>query len=163
LDIFCFITLISAGRTAYFSGTFWSLIVTSTAITVSLTLLILYLFHAVDLLSQIPWIVSVGQLQNFFAEMIFCFSWAIFYFIVGSVLAIASSSYGHLGFGFAALCAFGAMATYGFDCFLKFLSWKHDELAHGGGPDYHCITDPVRNVERNDNPRKFSDVNIIAR
>uniref|UniRef100_A0A0N5AVF0 MARVEL domain-containing protein n=1 Tax=Syphacia muris TaxID=451379 RepID=A0A0N5AVF0_9BILA len=119
----CFVTLLLIGRTVHFSGTFWSLIVCSTAITASLTMLILYLFHVVDILVQIPWILS---------EMIFCFCWSIFYFIVGSVLAITSSTYKHFGFGFAALCAFGAMSIYGFDCFLKFLSWKHDEVAHGG-------------------------------
>lgn len=30
--------------------------------------------------------------------------------------------------------AFGAMCTYGFDSYIKFLAWKHDEVATGGGP-----------------------------
>uniref|UniRef100_A0A914RGC6 Uncharacterized protein n=1 Tax=Parascaris equorum TaxID=6256 RepID=A0A914RGC6_PAREQ len=37
-------------------------------------------------------------------------------------------------FEFLSFFAFGAMCTYGFDCYLKFLAWRNNEVATGGGP-----------------------------
>lgn len=84
--------------------------------------------------------------------MIYCFAWTIFYFIAGSVLAVASVSFhGAFGWAVAAFFAFCAMCVYALDCYLKFLAWKvlnsrfivlsnvsvkNNEKARGGGVTY---------------------------
>uniref|UniRef100_A0A914WUS8 MARVEL domain-containing protein n=1 Tax=Plectus sambesii TaxID=2011161 RepID=A0A914WUS8_9BILA len=123
LDFICFICVI-AGGPGYYTGAGWSTFVSIVGLIVTLSLLCLYLFHVVDAVPQIPWIV---------AEMVFCFAWGIFFFIAGCVLAVAAVRFdGAAGWGVAAFFAFGAMCTYGFDCYLKFLSWKNNEVAVGG-------------------------------
>ncbi|KAM3721093.1 CKLF-like MARVEL transmembrane domain-containing protein [Dirofilaria immitis] len=87
LDFVCFICLVVGGPAIY-RGVGWMIFICIIAMLVSLVLLIFYLFHIVDILHQIPWIVSF--------------------------------------FSFGALCA------YGFDSYLKFLAWRHDEVATGG-------------------------------
>jgi hypothetical protein len=69
--------------------------------------------------------------------MVYCFAWTIFYFIAASVLAVAAASYrGTFFWAVAAFFAFAAMCAYGFDAYLKFLAWKRDEKATGGGVIY---------------------------
>ncbi|KAK0425023.1 hypothetical protein QR680_008990 [Steinernema hermaphroditum] len=122
----CFITFLCVvgGGPGYFSGAGFATFVSIFGFMMTLSLLLLYLFRVVDQLQQIPWIVG---------EMVFCFAWTIFFFIAGSMLAIAAMRFhGAAGWGLASFFAFGAMCTYGFDCYLKFLAWKHNEVAHGG-------------------------------
>ncbi|CAJ0573541.1 unnamed protein product, partial [Mesorhabditis spiculigera] len=67
-------------------------------------------------------------------EMVYTFIWTIFFFIAGSVLAVASVQYAQTaGWAIAAFFALAAMCAYGFDCYLKFLQWKHNEVATGRG------------------------------
>ena len=123
LDFMCFVCVLIGGP-AYYAGVGWATFVSVFGFVISLTLLMLYLFHVVDTLPQIPWIVG---------EMIFCFAWTIFYFIAGSVLAVASVSHRYtVGWSVAAFFAFFALLTYGLDCYLKFLAWKSNEKAVGG-------------------------------
>ncbi|KAK5972463.1 Synaptophysin / synaptoporin [Trichostrongylus colubriformis] len=108
-----------------FSGAGWATFVSSVGLCVSTSLLFLYLFRVVDALPQVPWIVG---------EMCFCFAWTIFFFIAACVLAVAAARFAATGgWAVAAFFAFGAMCAYGFDCYLKFLSWKNNEVATGGG------------------------------
>jgi len=122
-DFLCFICVLIGGP-GYYAGVGWATFVSVFGFIITLTLLMLYLFHVVDTLEQIPWIVG---------EMIYCFAWTIFYFIAGSVLAVASVSIPHaFGWAIAAFFAFLALLTYGLDCYLKFLAWKNNEKAMGG-------------------------------
>ncbi|KAI1718659.1 membrane-associating domain-containing protein [Ditylenchus destructor] len=122
-DFLCFICVLVGGP-AYYAGVGWATFVSVFGFVITITLLMLYLFHVVDSLQQVPWIV---------AEMIYCFAWTIFYFIAGSVLAVASVSHPHAaGWTIAAFFAFLAMLAYGLDCYLKFLAWKNNEKASGG-------------------------------
>ncbi|KHJ86324.1 synaptophysin / synaptoporin [Oesophagostomum dentatum] len=102
-------------------GAGWATFVSSVGLCVTTTLLFLYVFRVVDALPQIPWIV---------AEMCFCFAWTIFFFIAASVLAVAAARFTATGgWAVAAFFAFGAMCAYGFDCYLKFLAWKNNEVS----------------------------------
>uniref|UniRef100_A0A914CUT8 MARVEL domain-containing protein n=1 Tax=Acrobeloides nanus TaxID=290746 RepID=A0A914CUT8_9BILA len=127
IDFLCFLCVLVGGH-AYYTGIGWATFVSVFGFVVSLSLLILYLFHIVDSLGDIPWIVS---------EMIFCFAWTIFFFIAGSVLAVGSvTAYGSFAWAVAAFFAFCGMCVYGLDCYLKFLAWKNKEKARGGGSPY---------------------------
>ncbi|VBB32652.1 unnamed protein product [Acanthocheilonema viteae] len=65
--------------------------------------------------------------------MIFYFAWAVFFFMCGCVLALVATRFnGITGYGAASFFAFGALCAYGFDSYLKFLAWRHDEMAVGG-------------------------------
>lgn len=109
---------------AYYTGVGWATFVSSVGIFVTTSLLTLYLFRVVDTLPSINWIVC---------EMVYCFAWTVFFFIAACVLAVASSQFrGTFAWAIAAFFAFGAMCAYGFDCYLKFLSWKNNERATGG-------------------------------
>ncbi|KAL3077288.1 hypothetical protein niasHS_013277 [Heterodera schachtii] len=122
-NLLCFFCLLIGGP-AYYAGVGGATFVSVFGFIISLTLLVLYLFHIVDQFPQIPWIVS---------EMIYCFAWTIFYFIAGSVLAIASVSHPYAGgWAIAAFFGFSAMLAYALDCYLKFLAWKNNERAMGG-------------------------------
>uniref|UniRef100_A0A914HW22 MARVEL domain-containing protein n=1 Tax=Globodera rostochiensis TaxID=31243 RepID=A0A914HW22_GLORO len=122
-NLLCFMCLLIGGP-AYYAGVGGATFVSVFGFIISLTLLMLYLFHIVDQFAQIPWIVC---------EMIFCFAWTIFYFIAGSVLAIASVSHPYAGgWAIAAFFGFSAMLAYALDCYLKFLAWKKNERAVGG-------------------------------
>uniref|UniRef100_A0AC35GGD6 MARVEL domain-containing protein n=1 Tax=Panagrolaimus sp. PS1159 TaxID=55785 RepID=A0AC35GGD6_9BILA len=119
----CFLSVLVGGP-AYFHGVSFATFVSVFGFSISLILLILYLFHVVDQFQHLPIIVT---------EMIYCFIWTIFFFIVGSIFALASAKYS-TGFfwAIAAIWAFGALMAYGIDCYLKFLAWKHNEYAQGG-------------------------------
>ncbi|KAI6183183.1 MARVEL domain-containing protein [Aphelenchoides bicaudatus] len=124
LVFFC----VAIGGPGYYAGIGWATFVATFGFTISLILLLLYLFHVVDMMPNIPWIVG---------EMVYCFAWTIFYFIAASVLVVAAASYrGTFFWAVAAFFAFAAMCAYGFDAYLKFLAWKRDEKATGGGQSY---------------------------
>ncbi|VDK66802.1 unnamed protein product [Gongylonema pulchrum] len=94
MDFICFICVL-AGGPSYYAGAGWATFVCIFGMMVTLTLLVLYLFRIVDMFQQMPWIVS---------EMIFCFAWAIFFFICGCVLAVAAARFhGVTGYGAAAV------------------------------------------------------------
>jgi hypothetical protein len=132
LNFLCFMCVLIGGP-AYYAGVGGATFVSVFGFILSLTLLILYLFHIVDQWPQIPWIVCVSFMEKLipkklntrkeekilsikywsicfpFQEMIYCFSWTIFYFIAGSVLAVASVSHRHAaGWAIAAV-------SHGFD------------------------------------------------
>uniref|UniRef100_A0A0R3RUM1 MARVEL domain-containing protein n=1 Tax=Elaeophora elaphi TaxID=1147741 RepID=A0A0R3RUM1_9BILA len=142
VDFICFLCLLVGGP-AYYTGVGWIIFISVLGMLGSLILLILYLFHIVDLFRQIPWIV---------AEMIFYFALTVFFFICGCVLAlVASQFHGITGYGVASFFSFGAVCAYGFDCYLKFLAWRHDEVAMGGAaPTYSPYGDstPSKNQEK---------------
>ncbi|CAI4226668.1 unnamed protein product [Auanema sp. JU1783] len=126
LCFLCFMMILFAR--ASFPGANWATFVTSIGLSITTTLLLLYIFRVVDSLPQIPWIVM---------EMCYCFAWTIFFFIAASVLAAVVTQQPATGtYAFASFFAFGAMCAYGFDCYLKFLSWKNNEIATGGGVDF---------------------------
>ncbi|CAD5206237.1 unnamed protein product [Bursaphelenchus okinawaensis] len=128
LDFLCFFCVLVGGP-GYYAGVGFATFVSVIGFMISLTLLILYLCHIVDNLENIPWIVG---------EMVYCFAWTIFFFIAGSVLAVASVSHRNTtGWALAAFFAIAAMCAYGLDCYLKFLAWKNDEVAKGGGVSYN--------------------------
>ncbi|EFP01524.1 hypothetical protein CRE_23922 [Caenorhabditis remanei] len=109
---------------AYYTGVGWATFVSSVGIFVTTSLLTLYLFRVVDSLPSINWIVC---------EMVYCFAWAVFFFIAACVLAVASAQFkGTFAWAIAAFFGFGAMCAYAFDCYLKFLSWQNNERATGG-------------------------------
>eukprot|EP00081_Caenorhabditis_elegans_P012504 NP_491274.1 Uncharacterized protein CELE_F47B3.3 [Caenorhabditis elegans] len=120
---------------AYYTGVGWATFVSSVGIFVTTSLLTLYLFRVVDTLPSINWIVCLSTRTEIiiFQEMVYCFAWTVFFFIAACVLAVASSQFrGTFAWAIAAFFAFGAMCAYGFDCYLKFLSWKNNERATGG-------------------------------
>uniref|UniRef100_A0A0K0D0K4 MARVEL domain-containing protein n=1 Tax=Angiostrongylus cantonensis TaxID=6313 RepID=A0A0K0D0K4_ANGCA len=119
LCLLCFLCVLIGGP-GYYSGAGWATFVSSVGLCISSTLLFLYLFRVVDALPQVPWIVG---------EMCYCFVWTIFFFIASCVLAVAAARFTATGgWAVAAFFGFGAMCAYGFDCYLKFLSWKNDEV-----------------------------------
>lgn len=57
-DFLCFICVLIGGP-GYYAGVGWATFVSVFGFIITLTLLMLYLFHIVDTLEQIPWIVGV--------------------------------------------------------------------------------------------------------
>ncbi|KAE9551764.1 hypothetical protein FO519_005043 [Halicephalobus sp. NKZ332] len=143
----CFICVIGGGP-GYFHGVSFATFVSVFGFSISLIFLLLYLFHVVDQYQHLPIIVT---------EMIYCFAWTIFFFIAGSVLAVASVTFKgaafwavaavgifvinpgnfHRAWGIFVFFGFGAMCVYGLDCYLKFLAWKNNETARGGSNTYY--------------------------
>ncbi|KAK6728676.1 hypothetical protein RB195_005990 [Necator americanus] len=131
LCFLCFLCVLIGGP-GYYTGAGWATFVSSVGLCISTTLLFLYVFRVVDALPQIPWIVG---------EMCFYFAWTIFFFIAASVLAVAAARFTATGgWAVASFFAFGAMCAYGFDCYLKFLAWKNNEVATGAGTDFIAET-----------------------
>ncbi|XP_015790577.1 CKLF-like MARVEL transmembrane domain-containing protein 4 [Tetranychus urticae] len=84
---------------------------------ITLLLLAAYLFHIIEKLHNIPWLL---------VEMVYCFL-ACLLLLVSSIVIIADGSV------YAAAGFFGLFATslYGIDTFLKFLSHRKGEIAQG--------------------------------
>ncbi|VDK73782.1 unnamed protein product [Litomosoides sigmodontis] len=143
LDFLCFICLLVGGP-AYYTGTGWVTFICTFGMLVSLILLVIYLFHIVDVFPQIPWIVT---------EMIFYFAWAVLFFLCGCVLALVAARFrGITGYGVASFFSFGALCAYGFDSYLKFLAWRHDEIATGGAVPKHLpCGDTTTSKDQRDN------------
>ncbi|CAJ0566649.1 unnamed protein product, partial [Mesorhabditis spiculigera] len=123
----CLLTFLCVliGGPGYYSGAGWATFVSTVGLSITTLLLFLYVFKVVDSVPQINWIIC---------EMVYTFIWTIFFFIAGSVLAVASVQYAQTaGWAIAAFFALAAMCAYGFDCYLKFLQWKHNEVATGRG------------------------------
>ncbi|CAI5439202.1 unnamed protein product [Caenorhabditis angaria] len=125
--ILCFFTMIFVMMgPAFHESISWVTFVASIGLFFTSVLLVLYLFRVVDTFPKINWIVI---------EMVYCFTWTVFFFIAACICAsLAYQNQKHSTFAFAAACffAFGAMIAYGLDCYLKFLSWRHNEKATGG-------------------------------
>uniref|UniRef100_A0AC34Q8L4 MARVEL domain-containing protein n=1 Tax=Panagrolaimus sp. JU765 TaxID=591449 RepID=A0AC34Q8L4_9BILA len=83
LCFLCFVSLIVGGP-GHFHGVSFATFVSVFGFSITLILLLLYLFHVVDQFQHLPIIVT---------EMIYCFAWTIFCFIAGSVLAVASITF----------------------------------------------------------------------
>uniref|UniRef100_A0AC35TV59 MARVEL domain-containing protein n=1 Tax=Rhabditophanes sp. KR3021 TaxID=114890 RepID=A0AC35TV59_9BILA len=122
----CFMCLISVSTgQAYYSGASWASFVSLMGLMLTTLLLILYLFHIVDKISAINVTVT---------EMAYCFAWAMFFFLSGTVLILASLQYKlSIGWTIGSFFAFAGMIAYGLDSWLKFLAWKRGEKAMGGG------------------------------
>merc|ERR1711879_1094761 len=90
----------------------------------SALLLSLYLFHIIEKLSKIPWIII---------EMVYCFAWALFHLSVGLDLIVNGIEYNYnesdkfLTYGTSFFCFCGVL-IYGFDGGLKFKGLKESRL-----------------------------------
>ncbi|XP_064467479.1 CKLF-like MARVEL transmembrane domain-containing protein 4 isoform X2 [Ornithodoros turicata] len=98
----------------------WYGFVSMTAFWVTLVLLLFYLFHLIERIKFIPWLL---------AELIYCGVWALLYFTA----AVAAAVKGKWEEALAAAAFFGfvAMALYGADAFFKYKGWKAGDVAQG--------------------------------
>uniref|UniRef100_T1JEB9 MARVEL domain-containing protein n=1 Tax=Strigamia maritima TaxID=126957 RepID=T1JEB9_STRMM len=98
----------------------WFNFVAVTGFWVSGTLLFMYLFHGIERLHMIPWLLL---------EFVFCLVWTIFYLIGASLVAAWASA--SEAYGAAAFFGFVAMVVYGYDTFIKFRGWRSGNIAQG--------------------------------
>lgn len=93
-------------------------------------LLAFYLFHVIEKLHFIPWIM---------VEMGYCGAWCFFYLTASA----ACAAWGSHNEAWAAASFFGfvAMIVYGVDAFFKFKAWRAGEIAQG---------DRVRSVQKSE-------------
>lgn len=93
-------------------------------------LLAFYLFHVIEKLYFIPWIM---------VEMGYCGLWCFFLMTASA----ACAAYGSVNEAWAAASFFGfiAMIVYGADAFFKFKAWRAGEIAQG---------ERVRNVQKSE-------------
>jgi len=98
----------------------WFGVVSFGGLLITFILFLLFVFHVVEKLHFIPWILI---------ELVYCGIWTFFYFTA----ATAAASMGHYEDPFAAAAFFGyvAMLFYGFDAYLKYISWKAGDIAQG--------------------------------
>ena len=98
----------------------WAQFVSVTGIFGTGLLLGFYLFHIIEKLSKVPWIMI---------EMGFCILWSFFYLTVGLDFIVKGTKLARtktddfLTFGTSFFCFFGVI-VYGIDGFLKFKGWK---------------------------------------
>jgi len=125
LDFIAFICVL-VGPQMNHGGAGWATFVTMIGFCITLSLLIMYIFHAIEATNMVPWTL---------VEMIYCFVWSVFYFIAACVLAILAATYGSAGaWGVASFFAFLAMFAYAADCALKFREWRAGNPAQGSVP-----------------------------
>jgi len=125
LDFITFICCI-AGPLSYLPDVGWSTFVSITAFIVTLILLTMYMAHLIEMLQGIPWLLI---------ECLYCGIW-VFFFLIAACLMAAKSTYcgACQAYGAASFFGFMAMIAYGFDCFLKFNSWRNGDVAQGTPP-----------------------------
>ncbi|KFM59091.1 CKLF-like MARVEL transmembrane domain-containing protein 4, partial [Stegodyphus mimosarum] len=105
---------------AYRSAGGWYVFVAVTGFWVTLLLFLAYLFHFVERLHWLPWLL---------VETAYNGTWAVFFFIASCVSAANAST--DPGWGAAAFFGFGNMFIFGFDTYLKFKAWRGGEIAQG--------------------------------
>lgn len=98
----------------------WFVFVSMTGFWVSLVLMLMYLFHAMEKFHVIPWLMI---------EFGFCALWTLFYFAAG--LAAAVEAKWSTALGVAAFFGFSSMVLYGIDAVIKFKGWRAGQLAQG--------------------------------
>ncbi|XP_023235391.1 plasmolipin-like [Centruroides sculpturatus] len=98
----------------------WYGFVSMTAFWVTLILLVMYLFHIIEKIHFIPWILG---------EFVYCAIWTLFYCIAAIVVAAKAS--GDDAYAAAAVFGFIAMVIYGVDAFLKYKAWRRGDIAQG--------------------------------
>jgi len=98
----------------------WFVFVSMTALWVTLVLLLMYLFHAMEKFHVIPWLMI---------EFGFSALWTFFYFSAALAAAVEGPHSGALGA--AAFFGFVGMLIYGFDAIIKFRGWRSGQLAQG--------------------------------
>jgi len=98
----------------------WFSFVAFGGLLITLVLFFLFLFHLIEKLHFMPWLL---------VELVYCGIWTFLYFTA----ATAAASMGHFEDPFAAAAFFGyaAMLFYGFDTYLKYISWKAGDIAQG--------------------------------
>ncbi|CAG7786445.1 unnamed protein product [Allacma fusca] len=98
----------------------WFSFVAMGGLFITLFLFVFFLYHIIEKLYFIPWLL---------VEWVYCALWTFFYFTA----ATACASYGGYDSAFAAAAFFGyvAMLLYGFDAYLKYISWRAGEIAQG--------------------------------
>ncbi|XP_042143085.1 CKLF-like MARVEL transmembrane domain-containing protein 4 isoform X1 [Ixodes scapularis] len=104
-----------------FPGTVnWFGFVSMTAFWVTLVLLFFYIFHIIERIKIVPWML---------AEFVYCGVWAALYFT--AAIAVAVKGKWEECLAAAAFFGFVAMALYGADAFFKYKGWKSGEPAQG--------------------------------
>jgi len=98
----------------------WFSFVAFGGLLITLILLLLFLFHLIEKLYFMPWLLI---------ELVYNGIWTFFYFTAATAVA----TMGHIEDPFAAAAFFGylAMIFYGFDAYLKYISWQGGEIAQG--------------------------------
>ncbi|GAB6027916.1 hypothetical protein CHUAL_002131 [Chamberlinius hualienensis] len=118
MDLLGFICVMVSG-VYYWSGANWFSFVSMTSFWVTGVLLVFYLFHLIERLHFLPWMLL---------EFIYNTVWTVFYLIAAAIVA----SLGQIeAFAAAAFFGFCAMIAYGYDAFLKFRGWRNGDLAQG--------------------------------
>lgn len=118
-DLLGFICIMTVNHW-YPSAVNWYSFVAMTGFWVTGTLLVFYLFHLIERLHMLPWMLI---------EFIYCVVWCVFFLIAGSVAA-SKAAYSE-GFGAASFFGYCGMVVYGYDAFLKFRGWRAGEIAQG--------------------------------
>jgi len=121
LNLLCFICVMCASP--YYKEKAigeWFTFVAMTAFWVTLVLLLMYLFHAIEKFHVIPWLMI---------EFGFTALWTFFYFTAALAAAVEGSHSSALAA--AAFFGFVCMLVYGYDSFLKFKGWRAGQLAQG--------------------------------
>lgn len=111
---------VELGGCYYCSQKNWYGFVSMTAFWATLVLLGFYLFHVIEKLHKIPWLLG---------EFGYCAIWTLLYLIASLVVSVsggAESSWAAGGF-----FGFVAMVLYGIDAFLKFRAWRNGDIAQG--------------------------------
>merc|ERR1712226_536362 len=98
----------------------WYIFVCMTAFWVTLVLLIMYLFHAIEKFHVIPWLMI---------EFGYCAVWAFFFFTSSLAFAVEGASSPALAAG--AFFGFLCTLVYAVDSFFKFRGWRKGQLAQG--------------------------------
>lgn len=102
------------------SASGWYIFVAMTAFWVTLVVVILYLFHIIEKLHWIPWLLG---------ELGFSALWAVFFFIASCVVVARSGE--DAAWGAAAFFGFVAMGLYGYEAFTKYKLWRAGGIAQG--------------------------------
>jgi len=98
----------------------WVVFVAMTAFWVSLSLLLMYLLHAIEKFHVIPWLMI---------EFGFYALWSFFYFTAGVAAAVEGPHSSALGA--AAFFCFLGLLLYGGDAVVKWRGWRAGRLAQG--------------------------------
>lgn len=111
---------IMVSENSYHSRAGWFNFCAGTGFWVTGILLALYLFHVIEKLHFIPWLM---------VEFGYCSAWSFFYFTAAAACAAEAGRYE--AWGAASFFGFVAMIVYGVDGFFKFKAWKGGEIAQG--------------------------------
>jgi len=111
---------IMVSENSYHSRAGWFNFCAGTGFWVTGILLALYLFHVVEKLQFIPWLM---------VEFGYCAAWSFFYLTAAAACAAEGGRYE--GWAAASFFGFVAMVVYGVDAFFKFKAWKGGDIAQG--------------------------------